>query len=494
MCNHLKAIMVVTQQLTSDQSNVNVDLNISTSEVSQVDPYQEILGEAAQRAQNYLRSIRERHVGVGCEAIEKLSILAGPTLPKEGQDPSDVVRLLDEIGSPATMATMGRRFFGGVVGGALPVAVAAHWLADAWDQNACLFDFAPVAANLENVVLRWLLDLFGLPATSGGAFVTGTQMADVTALAAARYNLLRKVGWNLEQDGLFGAPPVTVIVGEEVHATMLKALRILGFGIAQVRTVASDAQGRIKTSEIPRVSGPAIVCVQVGNVNTGACDPVGELCEIAHEMDAWVHVDGAFGLWAAASPARRHLVEGIDMADSWATDAHKWLNVPQDSGIVIVRDPWTLQAAMAITAAYYPEPTAKREPMQWGPESSRRARAVEIWAALRFLGTDGLADLVERTCRHATRFAEGLRAAGYEVLNDVVLNQVLVSFGQDFVTDAVIREIEEEGTCWCGGTVWKGRKAMRISVSSWATTESDVARSLEAILRIAKHRPSTGRN
>jgi glutamate/tyrosine decarboxylase-like PLP-dependent enzyme len=246
---------------------------------------------------------------------------------------------------------MGRRFFGGVVGGALPVAVAAHWLADAWDQNACLFDFAPVAANLENVVLRWLLDLFGLPATSGGAFVTGTQMADVTALAAARYNLLRKVGWNLEQDGLFGAPPVTVIVGEEVHATMLKALRILGFGIAQVRTVASDAQGRMKTSEIPRVSGPAIVCVQVGNVNTGACDPVGELCEIAHEMDAWVHVDGAFGLWAAASPARRHLVEGIDMADSWATDAHKWLNVPQDSGIVIVRDPWTLQAAMAITAS-----------------------------------------------------------------------------------------------------------------------------------------------
>jgi glutamate/tyrosine decarboxylase-like PLP-dependent enzyme len=385
--------------------------------------------------------------------------------------------------------------FGGVIGGAFPAAVAAHWLADAWDQNACLFDFAPVAAYLEDVVLDWLLDLFGLPAASGGAFVTGTQMADVTALAAARYDVLCKVGWNIEQDGLFGAPPVTVIVGEEVHATILKALRMLGFGNAQVRTVRTDAQGRMKAVEIPRVSKPVIICAQVGNVNTGGCDPIGDICETAHEIGAWVHVDGAFGLWAAVSPARRHLVEGIDKADSWATDAHKWLNVPQDSGIVIVRDPRTLQAAMAITAAYYPEPATKREPMQWGPESSRRARAVEIWATLRFLGREGLRDLVDRTCRYATTFAEKLRAAGYEVLNDVVLNQVLVSFGQDFVTDSVIREIQEEGTCWCGGTVWKGKKAMRISVSSWATTESDVARSLEAILASAKlHRKGTLEN
>jgi len=269
---------------------------------------------------------------------------------------------------------------------------------------------------------------------------------------------------------------------------------LLGFGSAQLRTVPTDAQGRMKASEIPRISRPVIICIQVGNVNTGACDPVGEICEIAHEMDAWVHVDGAFGLWATVSPTTKHLVEGIDQADSWATDAHKWLNVPQDSGIAIVRDPQSLQAAMAITAAYYPEPTAKREPMQWGPESSRRARAVEIWATLRFLGRDGVIDLIERTCGHAARFAEELRAAGYEVLNDVVLNQVLVSFGHDSVTDSVIREIQEEGTCWCGGTVWKGRKAMRISVSSWATAESDVERSLETILRIAKHRPDTGSN
>jgi glutamate/tyrosine decarboxylase-like PLP-dependent enzyme len=424
-------------------------------------------------------------VGVQQTALDRLPALGG-SLPNRSQDPRAVIQLLDEIGSPATMASMGPRMFGGVIGGAFPVAVAAHWLADAWDQNACLFDFAPVAAYLEDVVLGWLLDLFGLPAASGGAFVTGTQMADVTALAAARYDVLRKVGWNIEQDGLFGAPPMTVIVGEEVHATILKALRVLGFGNAQVRTVGTDAQGRMKASEIPRVSEPVIICVQVGNVNTGGCDPVGEICEIAHEMGAWVHVDGAFGLWAAVSPAKKHLVEGIDKADSWATDAHKWLNVPQDSGIVIVRDPRTLQAAMAITAAYYPEPATKREPMQWGPESSRRARAVEIWATLRFLGREGLRDLVDRTCGHATTFEEKLRAAGYEVLNDVVLNQVLVSFGQDFVTDSVIREIQEEGTCWCGGTVWKGKKAMRISVSSWATTESDVARSLEAILASAK--------
>jgi glutamate/tyrosine decarboxylase-like PLP-dependent enzyme len=428
------------------------------------DPYQEVLNEASARAYNYLRTIQERHVGVRQEALEKLPALGGPMLA-HGQDPRAIIQLLDEIGSPATMASMGPRMFGGVIGGAFPPAVAAHWLADAWDQNACLFDFAPVAAYLEDVVLGWLLDLFGLPATSGGAFVTGTQMADVTALAAARYDLLRKVGWNLQHDGLFGAPPVEVIVGEEVHATMVKALRLLGFGNAQVRTVAADAQGRMKASEIPRVSGPVIICVQVGNVNTGACDPVAEVCEIAREMDAWVHVDGAFGLWAAVSPARRYLLEGIDKADSWATDAHKWLNVPQDSGIAIVREPQTLQAAMAITASYYPEPAAKREPMQWGPESSRRARAVEIWATLRFLGRDGVIDLIERTCGHAARFAEGLRAAGYEVLNDVVLNQVLVSFGDDSVTDSVIREIQEEGTCWCGGTVC-GKEGKRCVLAS----------------------------
>jgi glutamate/tyrosine decarboxylase-like PLP-dependent enzyme len=448
--------------------------------------YQEILTAAAACAQNYLDAIRERRVGVPQEALDKLPALGGP-LPIHGEDPKCVLRLLDEVGSPATIASMGGRFFGGVVGGALPATVAAHWLADAWDQNACLFDLSPVSAYLEDVVLEWLVELLGLPTPFGGALVTGTQMADVTALAAARCAVLRKAGWDVEHDGLFGAPPVTVVVGDEVHATMLKALALLGFGRGRIHIVPADSQGRMIPSKIPRCDsqGPAIVCVQVGNVNTGACDPVGEICEIAHNMGAWVHVDGAFGLWAAASPARRHLVEGVANADSWATDAHKWLNVPQDSGIAIVRDPEPLRRAMSITASYYPDPSPKREPMQWGPESSRRARAIEIWAALRSLGRSGVADLIERTCEHATTFAQGFRAGGYEVLNDVVLNQVLVSFGNDATTTRIVNAIQAEGTCWCGGTVWKGRKAMRISVSSWATTDADATRSLKAMLAIA---------
>jgi glutamate/tyrosine decarboxylase-like PLP-dependent enzyme len=453
-------------------------------------PFQEILDEAAARSRRYLHTIRERHVGVTQVALDRLPALGG-TLPTQGQEPKAVLRLLDEVGSPATVASTGGRLFGGVIGGALPIAVAAHWLAGAWDQNACLFDFSPVGAYLEDVVLGWLLDLFSLPATCGGAFVTGTQMADVTALAAARHALLHNVGWDVESDGLFGAPPVSVIVGEEVHATMLKALAMLGFGRGRVHIVPADAEGRMKPSQIPRLQGPAIICAQVGNVNTGACDPVGEICDAAHGMDAWVHVDGAFGLWAAASPARRHLVNGVARADSWATDAHKWLNVPQDSGIAMVRQPQALRHAMSIAASYYPRPSSKREPMQWGPESSRRARAVEIWAALRSLGTEGVTDLIERTCRHAVTFADGFRAEGYEVLNDVVLNQVLISFGDDELTTRIIQDIQAEGTCWCGGTVWKGRGAMRISVSSWATTESDVERSLETMLAIAAKRLKT---
>jgi glutamate/tyrosine decarboxylase-like PLP-dependent enzyme len=450
----------------------------------QTDPYREVLMEAVTRAGHYLQGIRDRHVGVKQEALDRLPLLGGP-MPTTGEDPRSVLKLLDEIGSPATLASTGGRMFGGVIGGALPVTVAAHWLADAWDQNACLFDLSPVSAYLEDVVLRWMLNLFGLPSGCGGAFVTGTQMADVTALAAARHAVLRKAQWNVETEGLFGAPPVTVMVGEEVHATMLKALALLGFGRGRVLIVPADSQGRMKPAEIRQVPGPVIVCAQMGNVNTGACDPVGEICDVAHSMGAWVHVDGAFGLWAATAPARRHLVDGIARADSWATDAHKWLNVPQDSGIAIVREPEALRHAMSITAAYYPDPHNKREPMQWGPDSSRRARAVEIWAALRSLGADGVADLIERTCNHAARFAMELRAAGYEILNDVVLNQVLVSFGDEEKTTHIINAIQAEGTCWCGGTVWKGRKAMRISVSSWATTEADVARSLDAMLRIA---------
>jgi glutamate/tyrosine decarboxylase-like PLP-dependent enzyme len=453
--------------------------------VNSVDSYREVLSDACSRAQRYLETIAHRRVAVSRNAIQNLAALGTPLLDR-GQEPKQILELLDEVGSPATTASMGRRFFGGVIGGALPVAVAAHWLADAWDQNACLFEFSPVGCYLEDVVLGWLIDLFGLPSCCGGALVTGTQMADVTALAAARLSVLQKVGWDVEGDGLFGAPPISVIVGEEVHATMLKALAILGLGRKRIHVVPSDAQGRMEPSVIPRLQSPVIICTQVGNVDTGACDPVAEICQVAHEMDAWVHVDGAFGLWAAVSPAREHLIQGIALGDSWATDAHKWLNVPHDSGIAIVRDPSLLQRAMSIMAAYYPEPSQRRDPMKWGPESSRRARAIEIWAALRSLGRRGVAELVERMCQHATVFANGFRAAGYEVLNDVVLNQVLVSFGDDQTTTRIIDVIQEDGTCWCGGTMWKGRKAMRISVSSWATRKSDVDESLTAMLVAAR--------
>lgn len=443
-----------------------------------------LLEQAAEYAQSYLAAIHDRHVGVTEEALRGLVALGG-SMPVDGESSESVLRLLHEVGGPATMASMGGRFFGGVIGGSLPITVAAHWLADAWDQNACLYQMSPISAYLEEIVLAWLQDLFGLPSCSGGALVTGTQMADLTALAAARHSLLQKLGWDVERSGLFGAPPINVIVGEEVHATMLKALAILGFGTDRVNRIPVDDQGRMIPSKIPRIEGPTIICAQLGNVNSGACDPIAEICEISRPAGAWVHVDGAFGLWAAVTPERRHLVQGFEQADSWATDGHKWLNTPQDCGIAIVRDKEALRCAMAISAAYY-GPLSKREPMQWCPESSRRARAVELWAALRTLGKRGIAAQIENTCIQATGFAEALRANGLEVLNEVVLNQVLVSFGSDEITERTIARVQQDGTCWCGGTIWRGRRAMRISISSWATTVEDVQRSIAAILRAYK--------
>src|SRR5271170_5298916 len=454
------------------------------SPCTQVNPYASLLQLAADYAQSYLASIHDRHVGVTEAARQGMSALGGE-MPADGAAPEVVLRLLHEAGSPATMAVMGGRFFGGVIGGSLPVTIAAHWLADAWDQNACLYEISPVAAHLEEVVLGWLIRLFGLPAASGGALVTGTQMADVTALAAARHALLRDIGWDVESDGLFGAPPVSVIVGDEVHATMLKALALIGFGRSRVHRIPVDNQGRMLPARIPKVDGPVVICAQLGNVNSGACDPMADICEVAKSIGAWVHVDGAFGLWAATAPARRHLVEGLTAADSWATDGHKWLNTPQDCGIAIVRDREALRRAMAISGAYY-GPLSKREPMQWCPDSSRRARAVELWAALRFLGKNGVGEMVERTCRLASQFAKNLSDAGFEVLNEVELNQVLVAFGTDEETERVIQAVQEDGTCWCGGTIWKGRQAMRISVSSWATSSEDVDRSSDAIRRLAE--------
>jgi len=445
-----------------------------------------LLEDAAKRAMAYLEGLDSRSVAPTPQAIEDLKRL-DESLPEETSDPAGTLKFLDEVCSPATMGMAGSRYFGFVIGGSLPVSLAANWLAGAWDQNAVLYNAAPAVAQLEETALRWLIELLGLPHESNGGFVTGATVANFTALAAARNSVLKRVGWNVEADGLFGAPPVTVIVGNEVHVSPVKALGMLGLGRSRLVKVPVDDQGRMRVDAFPKLSGPTIVLVQAGNVNTGAFDPIDEICEIAHQADAWVHVDGAFGLWAMATPSMSHLTVGIAKADSWATDFHKWLNIPYDSGWALVRDAGALQAAMAVTAEYLPTAVSYRDPSSFTPELSRRARGVEVWAALRALGRKGVVELVERNCRQARRFAEVLRSAGYEVLNDVVLNQVLVSFGDAETTRNVIAGIQSDGTCWCGGTVWQGKTAMRISVSSWATTDDDVEKSLGAMLRVARY-------
>jgi glutamate/tyrosine decarboxylase-like PLP-dependent enzyme len=443
-----------------------------------------LLGETAVRAARYASEIGSRRVSPLPQDVACLKALGG-TLPQEPCDPAEVLALLDDIGSPATVATTGGRYFGFVIGGTLPAALAANWLAGAWDQNAALYVMSPVAAKIEEIVLGWLVDLIGLPSTCGAGFVTGTTMANFSALAAARTALLKRAGWNVEEDGLFGAPPIQVVVGAEVHVSVLKALSMLGLGRSRVMTVPADGQGRMRPDALPPLDDRTVVCIQAGNVNTGAFDPAQEICSRARNAGAWVHVDGAFGLWAVVSPLFAHLLEGTSNADSWAIDCHKWLNVPQDSGIAVVREPEHLRSAMAVSAAYL-QPSEKREPCNYTPDSSRRARGVELWAAMRSLGRDGLREMIERNCRLAKVFADGLRQAGFQVLNEVVLNQVLVSFGSPEETRRVIAAIQAEGTCWCGGTQWQGHTAMRISVSNWTTTEEDVALSLRAMIRIAR--------
>jgi glutamate/tyrosine decarboxylase-like PLP-dependent enzyme len=443
----------------------------------------DLLLDAAQRAAQYRDGLATRAVVPTPEALQRLALLDEP-LPEKPTDPHEVLRLLDEIGSPATLATAGGRFFGFVIGSSLPATVVANWLATAWDQEGGQEVTAPVGATLERVCSRWLTRLFSLPQDTGVGFVTGATMANLAGLAAARHALLQSEGWDVEKQGLFGAPPITVVVGDEVHASVLKALSLLGLGRDRVRRVPADTQGRMRPELLPEEKGPTIICAQVGHVATGACDPMAEICARAQGAKAWVHVDGAFGMWAAVAPNRSHLVHGLSEADSWATDAHKWLNVPYDSGLVFVRKEQHLRAAMAVSAAYLSQ-AERRQPDAYVPEMSRRARGVEVWAALKSLGREGLVDLIERSCQHAAYLANGLRRAGYEIWNDVVLNQVLVSFGSDEVTRRVIAGLQQDGTCWCGGTVRQGRAAMRISVSSWATTEEDCERSLAAMLRIA---------
>ena len=459
----------------------------------------ELLRRTAELAADYLRSLPERPVKTGMDVAELRRELVGQ-LPQRGEDPRKVIEHLADVGGRAAVAMAGPRYFGFVIGGAQPAALAADWLTSTWDQNAGLYVAGPAASVVEEAVGQWLLDLFGLPPDSGYGLVTGCQMAHFTCLAAARTAVLERAGWDVISDGLFGAPEIAVVVGEEAHSTVLSALQYLGLGRRRIHLVDTDEQGRITLEALDAVlervpeGQPLIVNLQAGNVNTGSFDPLRAALERVQRRDgAWVHVDGAFGLWAAASPELRHLLDGVELADSWATDAHKWLNVPYDSGVAIVRDSDVHQRTMSPPHAAYLEYGQERDEVAWVPEFSRRARGFPAYAALRALGRDGVADLVGRCCSLAARMAGQLAGAdGVQILNDVVLNQVLVRFtpedgsDPDEFTREVVHRVQEDGTLWLSGTTWHGKAAMRISVSNWSTTEADADRSVEAILRCAQ--------
>ena len=440
-----------------------------------------LLRDAAERGIRYLEALDDRAVYPRPGEVQRLEKALSSPLADSPTDASEVLSFLDGLGSPATVASAAGRYFGFVTGGALPATVAAHWLATAWDQNCFGFVSSPAAALFEDTALIWLKDVLELPVTAEGAFVTGATMANFTCLASARNEVLRRAGWDVDSRGLCGAPKITLIVGEEVHASVLKVLAMLGLGRGTVQRVPVDEQGRMRAEDFPRTNGPAIVCLQAGNVNSGAFDPADQIIPPAHEQGAWVHVDGAFGLWARVSPGLSYMTKGIEAADSWAADAHKWLNVPYDCGVAFVRSPEALRRAMSISGSYLLR-GERRDAMDVTPDSSRRARAVDVWAALKTLGRSGLADLVNRNCRQARWLADQLASAGVEVLNEVVLNQIVVAFDGDERTRSVISELQASGDCWCGGTTWRGRRAMRISLSSWATSDSDLAKTLGAIV------------
>ena len=452
-------------------------------------PIRDLLEQTASQAADFLEGLNDRHVG-GSPDVDDLRARLGGPLPEEPTEARKVVAELADAADPGLVAMAGGRYFGFVIGGAVPSALAADWLTSAWDQNAGLYAGGPSAAVVEEVAGAWVAELLGLPRQVSFGFVTGCQMAHFTALAAARHAVLERVGWDVNEQGLVGAPAIHVVASEERHSTVDRALRFLGLGPACVVPVEADAQGRMLADALREtlrgLEGPTIVSAQAGNVNTGSFDPLEEIADAAEAAGAWLHIDGAFGLWAAVSPSLRHLVAGAERADSFATDAHKWLNVPYDSGIAFCAHPDAHRAAMGVRASYliHADADGPRDQMDWNPEFSRRARGFAVYAAIRSLGRSGIAEIVERCCTHARRFGEALAdTPGAEVLNDIVLNQVLVRFDDDDdTTRAVIEGVQNDGTCWLSGTTWRGKAAMRISVSNWSTTEEDVERSAAAII------------
>jgi glutamate/tyrosine decarboxylase-like PLP-dependent enzyme len=447
------------------------------------------LETAAAAALSYARTVDDRRVFPDEDSIAGLAAFGEP-LTDAGHDPADTVRLLADAGGPATVASTGPSYFGFVTGGVHPAALGASWIADAWDQNAALPAMSPVATKLYDVARGWLVDVLGLPEGTGVAFVTGATVANASCLAAARDALLAAQGWDVPNEGLFGAPPLDVVVGERVHSTVSKSLSLVGLGRSRVHVVPADDQGRMRADLLPDLSGPVLLCAQAGEVNTGAFDPFEPIADWVAERNGWMHVDGAFGLWAAADPGRAGLVRGLDRADSWATDGHKWLNVTYDCGIAFVRRPEDLRRTFAASAAYLP-PSDVFEPMHHTPQSSQRARQIEVWAVLRTLGRDGVAQLVADACDAAVLIADRLREAGFEVLNDVVLNQVLVRYVDGPTTERLMAALQSDGRVWCGATRWGGpgnsnAVAMRISVSSWKTDRAAAARAGETIVEVAR--------
>jgi glutamate/tyrosine decarboxylase-like PLP-dependent enzyme len=451
----------------------------------------ELLHETADHAADFLESLSERPVLPAVDAAELLERLGGP-VPDGPEDPRRVVADLAEVGSETAVAIPGPRYFGFVIGGALPAALAADWLTSAWDQNAGLWIAGPAASAVEEIAGRWVADLLGLPRVRSWAFVTGTQMAHATAMAAARNHVLAEVGWDVEEKGLTGAPAIRVFAGEQAHSTFPRALRLIGLGTGSIERIAADDQGRMRPDALRKAlaahEGPAVVCAKAGEVNTGSCDAFGEIADAAEEAGAWLHVDGAFGLWAAASPRFAHLCAGAERADSWATDGHKWLNVPYDCGIMLCARPEAHRRAISVHADYlvHAGEGGPRDQLDWTPEFSRRARGFTVYAAIRQLGRSGVAELVERCCDLARCFADGLaRVPGAELLNEVVLNQVLFRFETDDRTTEVLHRVQESGEAWMSGSVWQGRQAIRISVSNWQTSYEDVTRTLAAFTRAA---------